>query len=471
MKYVKNIPLNVEANYITKQAPIHNDISEYQKYIQYNYYDDSDYENDYYYRNDDRYPLTILETIRSSNTATAVYDTKGKFIAGSGASDAEMGEFIVNPKTGMTVNDLINVLSKDIAKQKQVYIWVKLNELKSDIFSLDRISPQNARLGKPNNQNEVARVLYSPSAFGSYDQKGTNKGKTKGHPFYSEEKIAANQIYYENFDREYNEYYPYPFDKSQVQLFRTDAQITSFHYNNLKNNFFGGAIVSIVGDPTKEVQVDTDKETGAPIMRQWGDVLAEEIGKTKAGADNAGNMTLLWTQPDSIANTQTPQIQPITANTQADIFSKTQEDITDNIARFAKVPTILANIQVSGKLGNTEELLNSTDLLNNDTRADRKHLERILNKFLPRFVGWNFSEPLTIQPLTLVRNIPDRVWQSLTEQEKRNWIEENFNIELEELPEQPEVPINPQEQRQAEQEVQAVIDGFKQLGDKLSKKY
>ena len=464
---VQTVSLQPEANYNASQAMPTSEIGYFpDDYIQYNTPQNN---NEQYTNRDDRYPLNLIETLRESNTATAVYTTRARFIYGSGCADEEMGNLVINPLTGDTLNDLVKDLSKDAAKQKQNYLFIKLDGNRKGIYSIQRISPQNARLKKPNSSNQVTKVYYSPYAFGTRDTRSEGMGKIKGYPFYSETKTSPNQVYYYNFDREYNEYYPYPFSKTQFELFQTDAQITRFHFNNLKNNFFGGAMISIVGDPNKQVRTGTDSEDN-PIMSSWGDVMAKELGRTKAGAENAGNMTIIWSNPDSPQNSQAPTIQPITSNNQADIFSKTQEDVTDNIARVAEVPTILANIQVAGKLGNTEELLNSVDLLIASTDSERRAIERILRPLLMRMPEYSKKwkgEDFIIQPPSMIRNIPDRVWQEMSKEARLDFIRKNFSIEIEDDVKKEEVNPNPQiekeeeKQKILEEETRAIINKYK----------
>ena len=424
-KYIQDIPFapEVKAEYQAMQGQTIDDLDWRNEYILYNFEG-----------LDDRYPLTLLETIRSSNTAKAITNTLARFIAGSGCSNDEMGEFIVNPNTGLTVNDLIKEYSNDIAKQEQIYSFVKLGSFKDKIFSIDRIAPQRARLGKPNAKNVVSKVFYSPYSFGTLDCLN-NQELVKNLPFYSEKVRATNQINYFNFNREYNEYYPYPLDLKQFELFRTDAQITEFNYNNLKNNFFGGATITMAGDPTKQIPTGKYDDEGQPIMKSWGDIVAEEISRTDLGSENAGKLKMIWVQTSPVDGAVNPAITPFTSNTQADIFTQTLRDVVDNIARVYNVPPILANIQVSGKLGNTEELLNSIDLLIAVTEDRRRTLEKYLNPMLKRLVKWKekFGEDgITIQPFSMLRSLPNFVWSELSRKQKIEFIRDNFSIEIQE---------------------------------------
>lgn len=455
---VQHISLNkVASAYEAKSNPVITEKDEVGGYIRY-----SDLET----RND-RYTLTLLETIRSSNTATALYNTRARFVAGSGAANIEMGEFIVNPKDDTTLNDMINVLSKDLTKQNQLYIWIKLNKPKSDIFSLDRIAPQNGRLGLPDKSNKVSKVYFSPYVYGSRDARQEGFGKSKSKPFYDKEKRAPNQILYCNFDKEYNEYYPYPLDETQLDLFRTDAQITKFDHNNLKNNFFGGAIINLIGDPNEPIKNgEFDKDTGKALMEKRGDLMAKELGRNKVGADNAGNLTILWSLPThSDGKSQPPLVVPVESNTQANMFSATSASVTDNIARVVQVPTKLANIQVSGKLGgDTDALLNDIDLLIANTEPERRFIESKLNPLLariPKFRDKFGDDKLVIQPLSMIRNIPDKIWGALTIKEKRDFIRKNFSIEMSEEDIEEEM-VDPKVQEQGEKQVKEAEETIEQ---------
>jgi hypothetical protein len=174
----------------------------------------------------------------------------------------------------------------------------------------------------------------------------------------------------------------------------------------------------------------------------------------------------VWTQTTSGGDSTAPVIQPLTSNTQADIFSTTLNDVVDNIARFWGVPPILANIQVSGKLGNTEELLNSIDLLSSITKPYRKTLENQLNPILERLVGFKEKfkdEKLVIQPVSLVRTLPDFVWTEMDRESRLNFIKDNFDIEIEEsdIDESMDKPIIDKKlQEESESEVKSIMNKY-----------
>lgn len=375
----------------------------------------------------DSYSIDLVDAIRSSTTASAIYRTKASFVSGSGCSNPLMGRFITDKIKDQKLNSLITDLANDVVKHKQIYILVRM-ATGGFIGSIERLAPQNCRLMLPKNNN-VTHVKYSGFPFGTID---FDINLTTTYPLYDPLSLEPLQIYYHNFDKEYNDFYPYPLSETQFKLFKSDTQITNFNFSNLTSGFFGGAFISMTGNPLKQVPTGQVDEDGNPITRNYGDVVAEEIARTDLGADNAGNLKLLWNQSERDGGAPA-LITQIESNNNSDLYSKTLGDIIDNIARFIGVPTILANIQVSGKLGATNEVLNSIDLLIAHTENDRVSIENIINKLIVRFYDWKElfqDELINIQPLSLVKSLPDFAWAVLTLQEQRVFVKDNFNISM-----------------------------------------
>jgi hypothetical protein len=377
--------------------------------------------------NKDTYSLDLIDAIRSSTTASAIYRTKASFVSGSGCSNPLMGRFITDKIKDQKLNGLITDLANDVVKHKQIYILIRMAS-NGFIGSIERLSPQNCRLTLPVNNN-VTHVKYSGLPFGSSD---FDINKTATYPLYDVNSVEPLQIYYHNFDKEYNDFYPYPLSETQFKLFKSDTQITNFNYSNLTSGFFGGAFISMTGNPLKQVATADKDSDGNIVTENYGDVVAREISRNDLGADNAGNLKIIWNQSEREGGAPA-LITQIESNNNSDLYSKTLADIIDNIARFIGVPTILANIQVSGKLGATNEVLNSIDLLIAHTENDRVNIENIINKLIVRFFDWHElfqDELINIQPLSLVKSLPDFAWSVLTLEEQRVFVKDNFNISM-----------------------------------------
>ena len=81
------------------------------------------------------------------------------------------------------------------------------------------------------------------------------------------------------------------------------------------------------------------------------------------------------------------------------------------------------NIATAGKLGDSQDILNAVRIMQGRTVRMRNILTRIYEKVLGVTDG-------TIKNVNPVNIIPDLVWEALTLEEKRNYIEKNFDIEL-----------------------------------------
>jgi hypothetical protein len=129
---------------------------------------------------------------------------------------------------------------------------------------------------------------------------------------------------------------------------------------------------------------------------------------------------------------QMPEIQAFPSSTNHELFIALQQLTIDNISITTKVPPILANIQVAGKLGNSQEIVNSVKLMYQRVNKKQRKLERAYKELLTGFLNAPIVNELTIRNINPVDVIPPEVWASLTLSEQRKFIENNYDIELEE---------------------------------------
>jgi hypothetical protein len=112
-------------------------------------------------------------------------------------------------------------------------------------------------------------------------------------------------------------------------------------------------------------------------------------------------------------------------------FLSLEGNIIDKIARIVKVPPLLANIQVSGKLGSSSEIENSNALMNVIVLNDQKLLCEILKEIL--------SVPeLEILPLNLLtkqsqilQDVKYELFQLLPPDKKKELAEKVYGVSWE----------------------------------------
>jgi capsid portal protein len=156
-------------------------------------------------------------------------------------------------------------------------------------------------------------------------------------------------------------YYSQPKYASALKWIYADGQIQNFHANNVDNSFAPAFIVYV---PYKLTGVD---ENGKDMK----DSLRDYISDRLTGADNGGKFAIL----DGSSKEGSIQIIPFSQSTSHEMYITLSNLIRDHIATAFQVPSILAGIQVSGKLGTAKEIADSSIYYQN---AVIKHDQNLL---------------------------------------------------------------------------------------------
>lgn len=383
------------------------------------------------YGKDNDFPNLLIDILDDSPTGQACLSTFIDFIEGDGLSDENLANIVVN-SSGETFADLQSQISSDIGTFEGVYVLIRYNAEKK-IDQLEKLPFEACRLGyRDERTRKVTHIVYN-RFFGTKDYK---QEEDIEYPLYDPRpEVLENQfnvldkdgvttfkgqVFYTYNKRPGKHDYPVPEYHSGIEWFEADAAIGDFHKNNIDNNFFLSFILKVIGNPNAK-SADSDKTNA--------ELLEEDLKENLKGKENAGNAMVLWaTSRDAFA-----ELQPFPNTTNHDLFIALENIIIDRIARVTKVPPILANIQVSGKLGNTQEIVNSILLMGIRVKKRQNFIERILKRLLE-----NWKDPITAEIQTKSLNplnyIPDTLLDSLTQEEKRRLIETFTGQKLDPLP-------------------------------------
>jgi hypothetical protein len=380
------------------------------------------------YGKDNDFPNVLIDTIDDSPTGQACISTLIDFIEGDGLSDETLSATIVNKK-GETWADMHSTVSSDVGTFEGFFLLIqyspeyKITEVYNLPFEACRLGCSDDRTKKP------THVVYN-RFFGTCDYR---QSEDVIYPFYDPRPEVLSkqfaevddkglttfkgQIYYKYIKRPGKHDYPIPEYNAGIEWFEADALIGDFHKNNISKNFFSSFLLKMIGDPNAK---------GADGNKTNSELLADDLKANLKGAENAGDAWVVWAKNKDAF----PELQAFPAATNHDLFIALENIIIDRIARVTKVPPILANIQVSGKLGNTQEIVNSILLMGIRVRKRQNFIERHLQVLLP---FWH--EPLNAEVKTKTLNplnhIPDNLLEALTLQEKRKLIETYTGQELE----------------------------------------
>ncbi len=371
-------------------------------------------------------PQKILKTIYESPTASACMDTFIDFLEGDGISQKELADFKINKV--QTLDDLHSQITPDEGYLEGFAIAVKYNALGEKI-ELKHLPFESVRLGIPDDFGFISKIHYNPY-YGTSDYKDEKttiiydvyNPKVVLEQFNEQGEKYNGQVYFFSTEKPLKRFYPEPYFMAGLKWFVIDTKIGMFHERNIDNNFLLSVLFKMVGDPDEASEVDKDGN----ITKTQGESFNNLMSNSFAGAEKGGMAMVLWSK----IKDQFPEVEAFPNNTNHELFIALQQLTIDNISIITKVPPILANIQVSGKLGNSQEIVNSIKLMHQRVNKKQRVLERAYKELLTGFKGAPIIDQLTIRNINPVDIFPTEIWASLTLQEQRLYIESNFDIEL-----------------------------------------
>ena len=330
------------------------------------------------YGKDNNFPQELIKAVQSSPIANACVETHAKFLYGDGlyfeTPNGEETDFSKRLKEIFN-ESVYQRICYDMAYFESLGLIMKwdlngyLKSVKSQDFS-------TIRLGIPNKDFEITFAKLS-----SNWQQETKDRRYKAVPIdlYNDIETKAKisnfseQSLYEDFSkwngtlkyiRRYKPgqvYYSQPKYASALKWIYADGQIQNFHANNVDNSFAPAFIVYV---PYKLTGED---ENGKDMKESLREYIADRL----TGADNGGKFAIL----DGSSKEGSIQIIPFSQSTSHEMYITLSNLIRDHIATAFQVPSILAGIQVSGKLGTAKEIADSSIYYQN---AVIKHDQNLL---------------------------------------------------------------------------------------------
>jgi hypothetical protein len=330
------------------------------------------------YGKDNNFPQELIKAVQSSPIANACVETHAKFLYGDGlyfeTPTGEETDFSKRLKEIFN-ESVYQRICYDMAYFESLGLIMKwdlngyLKSVKSQDFS-------TIRLGIPNKDFEITFAKLSSN----WQQETKDRRyKAVSIDLYNDIETKAKisnfieQSLFEDFSkwngtlkyiRRYKPgqvYYSQPKYASALKWIYADGQIQNFHANNVDNSFAPAFIVYV---PYKLTGVD---ENGKDMK----DSLRDYISDRLTGADNGGKFAIL----DGSSKEGSIQIIPFSQSTSHEMYITLSNLIRDHIATAFQVPSILAGIQVSGKLGTAKEIADSSIYYQN---AVIKHDQNLL---------------------------------------------------------------------------------------------
>ncbi len=390
----------------------------------------------------DSLPLEILKAVNDSPVATTCLDLHTDFVKGSGFKNKELENLVVN-KNGQTLWELHCQLSDIIVKLEGFSVLHRHNR-DAAITNAYYIPFDELRFVKPEDDRDPDMKFVKHNPFwGTVEYQ---KKFTTTYPLYNPDYIEdymsemgkefMGTIYYFGVTSPLYRFYPRPKYWACERWIKADGKLQMFHDENLENGFFQSTLINVIGNPSapssnpkyqREV-TGSDRTIRRESTKTVGEEFNEMMSETFSGAKKAGTAMVMWSSnQDSSA-----KIQAFPTNTNSDLLGGTFTNIIRGITIGTKTPAILANLpQSENSLGSDgASFQKAVEMMQMRTQWQRKQLENYYNQVLLPNLQTPIEtkvEILNYQPASMPVEINDKVWEFMNEQEKIDFVKQNFN--------------------------------------------
>lgn len=391
------------------------------------------------YFKDDRFPLYWHKTISESPSASSCVSTIIDFLEGFGFSDTELEKLVVNSQ-GETFFQIHQKTAASFGEFEGFY-WHFMYNAAGKIVEWRVLPFESCRLGVPDDKGWISKIFYNPF-FGTDEyisESGKYKRDTIEYHVYNpigispqiqnEKDKYQGQVLFVGTTTATSRFYPFPEAMSSEKWMKIETGTADYHEDNINNGLHQPYILVMKGDPNAPSNNPEYSSTESPISA------AQEfnaiIGSNFTGAKRVGNVMVQWVNIG--ASEEVPEIVPIPSNANGDLFINLDDQATKKITVAFKVPAILANINEGVSLGGDGNMIRVAVKLMQQrsvkkqrvlTDAYRTALTKLEKPYAQEvvIVPWN--------PYPELEVIDDKIWNAMTQEEQRKWINDNTEIEL-----------------------------------------
>lgn len=359
----------------------------------------------------------VSQVVNASPIGARCLAVKKDYVRGAGLSN--LSDLKVNENE--TLNEIHKKISDDIAYSHRfcVLVYSKLDKGNVIVSKIVHLPIEWVRYSLPDKEQEVRTIKYNPfyntveefahkeESYWLFENKETTKKRL--YNLLKEQQNEICEAYYYVETSEINRIYSHPYYfQAGENAFLADAGAWLFHRRNIDNNFFLGGILQVQGRPDMEIE---DK---FGVKRTLEEIITGKLQTMFAGGNSAGSIMTLFKNNNEESDIT---YEPITSNNNDEKLLGVLNLCRQYIPTIMGVPSILAGVEVAGKLGDSKEKQGAVKFMNDST----KDLREAINNFYKIFFG-----DVSILKIQEQLEIPDYVWNTLTPEQKQKYIEKNY---------------------------------------------
>lgn len=343
---------------------------------------------------------------------------------------------MVNSK-GETMFQLHQQTAKDFGEFEGFYWLLKYNAL-GQVTDWTLLPFENCRLGKPDDRGWISKIYYNPF-FGTSEYGTSTRKYTVEYDVFAPTAVKSQmqqqgtkykgQVLYFGTTTATSRFYPLPEAFASIKWMGIEKGVSDYHEDNINNGFLQAFMLVMKGDPnapsTNPEYQNYNGDQPATLAQEFDEVVSNNF----MGAKRVGNMFVQWVSQGNEA----PEVIPMPSNNNGDLFVTIDNQSTKKITIAWKVPGVLANIHEGVSLGgDANQIRVAVQLMQQRVVREQRMLTDNYQKVLS-IMDTPYAQPVTITPYNPYPElvVPDqKIWDAMSPEERRDWIEENTEIVL-----------------------------------------
>lgn len=332
------------------------------------------------------FPLDILEYRNSSSIHDSIIESKSALIAGQGFLFDETRElsdkFIIDNWKLVPFWRKLDRIFFQVARDQQTFGYSCFEV----IYSMDRtrvvdinwLDASRVACGKRNENGEIKRYYYCE------DWRNTRKTPPREIEAWDPNGEAVRQLIWIQYEDNNMDYYALPNWFSAIRWVKADALMGEYNLAAINNGFSPSIVFKFYKKPS-------------PEERRMN---AEAIKQQHGGPSKAGKAIIFYADGKELA----PDVQTLDATNIDARLIQVSEQIIQNIITAHRCHPQLMGIQVAGKLGYSNELLQSWSIM--DSMVIKPERKLILDAFKQVLI-YNGIGRVGIEPLVPIQIVED----------------------------------------------------------------
>ena len=387
---------------------------------------------------DDKQPFDIIQTIRRSGTGGRCANTRSKYMFGNGFTNRDIAN--IDLGNGYTLEELLlDWVSQTVKLGGRAARLI--HTLDGSVKAVEFIPFEELRFNEPDEQGFVHKIKRNPYwGLEQYLKADTEDYWLIGTKEDTLRRIELDgddfngQIFYSADTSEYSRFYPSPTWWTDNQGYGSGKSAMEAEWlfarlleHEIGSGFLQNILLKMTGDPNEPIPEDLHRYEQGESYTTRAEELQNYLNSEMAGVDG-DTMMILWSQTAS----EFPKLEPFPKSFSYDNLNKVHDSVVKDIARYWDIPSVLLGIQTSGAISK-DDIRSAATYMQQSVRMEKIKLQSDVAKLL-RVMDYDVTaEDCSIadyNPYPEKASIETHVWNELTSAEKRRWIKQNLNIEL-----------------------------------------